>query len=518
MDYIAYRPQGFAGQGDSHLPKIVEGLRRVLTETQSGFAYKVLRMPPMQLDELAGILVDFAEDIHADNGIWAAYERCNREFFGTALPLAAETSSDLDAGFCPERFRHFLWILYPTYFEELIISPTHPDLHRMADAACSFLSGAFGDVPRNSGVKLFLKSSNEFGWDVKQKLVWLGSQSFLFRKMLPRYVHEHRDSQRSIINYVDDFLCQHCTRWSGLGAIDILAGLLDISEDNRSDLRNWYERHAAYYQVQSVDQQTLVAQNVINDQAYPIRLGVGPNPFRRGQMVFGSLVPWRGEWYWSGEQQTWDDDGKLDADDLKRDMKRLHSKVVCRYSKEYEAQVRERAAVMHERVLAFHGGQDLVIYPDGRAMASDWQKEIQEQWEAQSREVRHDVSQKHKLPNGPPQVNLPQDLLQQRDGLGVFINPDEGKEIMTHFTILISGLKKRGKRLTAEEESVIRGIVESSSISPRFVTRVLDEYGSDSVKAAFELKGDLPSYWLDYLLRTRKGHYYRKRYPSLSIA
>ena len=61
------------------------------------------------------------------------------------------------------------------------------------------------------------------------------------------------------------------------------------------------------------------------------------------------------------------------------------------------------------------------------------------------------------------------------------------------------------------------GFFDSDAISPRFVKRVLQEYGDESVKAAFLLKGDLPSYWLDYLLRSHKGHFYRKRYPSLSV-
>ncbi len=26
-----------------------------------------------------------------------------------------------------------------------------------------------------------------------------------------------------------------------------------------------------------------------------------------------------------------------------------------------------------------------------------------------------------------------------------------------------------------------------------------------------------PGYWLDYLLRSHKGQFYRKRYPSLSV-
>lgn len=56
-----------------------------------------------------------------------------------------------------------------------------------------------------------------------------------------------------------------------------------------------------------------------------------------------------------------------------------------------------------------------------------------------------------------------------------------------------------------------------SSVSPRFVKRVLEEQGGVSVKAAFLLRGDLPGWWLDYLLRSRKGHFYQKRYPTLAV-
>jgi hypothetical protein len=46
---------------------------------------------------------------------------------------------------------------------------------------------------------------------------------------------------------------------------------------------------------------------------------------------------------------------------------------------------------------------------------------------------------------------------------------------------------------------------------------VLAEYGDESVKAALLLKGNLPGYWLDYLFRSHKGQFYRKRYPCLSV-
>jgi hypothetical protein len=129
-----------------------------------------------------------------------------------------------------------------------------------------------------------------------------------------------------------------------------------------------------------------------------------------------------------------------------------------------------------------------------------------------------DAIKKHGMKKRRPEINLPKDLLEENDGLGVFLNPDESKEIMTHFTPLVVGLKKMGEGLTEDEEDVIRGFFDSDAVSLRFVKRVLAEYGDESVKTAFLLKGDLPGYWLDYLLRSRKGHFYRKRYPTLSVA
>ena len=98
-------------------------------------------------------------------------------------------------GFHPDRFRHFLWILYPVLLDGLTLSPTHQDLRRVADAASAFLSDAFAAVPKDSGVKAFLGTPNEHGWDVKRKLVWLGTHSFMFRPPFARYMDEQADGK-----------------------------------------------------------------------------------------------------------------------------------------------------------------------------------------------------------------------------------------------------------------------------------------------------------------------------------
>jgi len=513
--YSKHRPLGYERRGDSHLPLTLKQLRRVLANTQREFAYDTLRLDAESLGEVAGILVDFAEDLHNGTGIWEAYERYNTEFFGTALPLVApDNGGDGSTVLHPNRFCHFLWMLYPAFVDRLIFSPTHQDLQRVAQVGSKFLSDAFSAIPKESGVKAFLSTSNEYGWDVKKKLIWLGSHSFMFRAFFARSIENARGD--SAIGQIDDFVCQKCTPWSGLGVTDILAGVLDISQDDRKDLRSWYERHAAFYKLVSVSNETLQAVNVINDQPYRIRINMQRHPFNREELIFGSLTPWRGEWYWSGEQQFLGDASQIDIGDLKTTMKRESSGIVCRYSKEYEAQIRERAAKLHSKMLAFHG-KDLVVYPDGLSMAADWQRELSSDWKSRPKQEVKKVIEKYGLVKGRPEIKIPQNLLEQKDGVGVFLNPDEGKEIMTHFTSLIAGLKKNGEGLTKDEEDVIHGFFNADSVSPRFVKRLLEEFGDESVRVAFLLKGDLPGYWLDYLLRARKGIYYRNRYPSLSV-
>ena len=265
-----------------------------------------------------------------------------------------------------------------------------------------------------------------------------------------------------------------------------------------------------------MNNETLEALNVISDQPYRIRINMPRHPFETGQLIFGSLVPWRGEWYWSGAQKLFGDASDVDVDELKQTMKRQNSQIICRYWKEYEALVRQRASDLHEAMMAYYG-KDLIEYPDGLSMAADWQKEFRCQWESKDQKQVQEAIKKHGLKDGRPEMPMPKDLLEHKNGLGVFINPDEGKEIMQDFASVISGLQRKGEGLTEDEEQCLRGFVEADAISPRLVRRVLDEHGDESVKAAFLLRGEQPEYWLDYLLRSHKGQFYRKRYPFLAV-
>lgn len=512
MRYLTYLPEDFRGKSDAKLPQLVKHLKRVLTNAQRKFAHNTLKLDGERQEELAGILVDFAVDIHNDIGIWTAYERYNTELFGSPLPLTADGQT---TGISRERLRHLLWMTYPQLVSDLVISPQHQDLLKVADAALVLLNEKVLSLPKDSGIKQFMASSNEWGWEVKRKLVWLGTRSYMFRLLYCAYMEKENEGKFDI-EHTDDFICQETTCWSGLGVIDILAGVLDIPDEQREELRSWYLRHDAAFKLLSVRDDSLDALNVISDQPYRIRFSVERNPFKKGQLISGGVTPWRGEWYWSGSQRLFGEATLPLIDQFKKEMKTKTS-IICRYWKEQEQLVQEKFAVDVKRMLEYHG-RDLIIYPDGLSLAADFEREMQAIWDSLPPEKVKLAIEKLGMKEPRTDAQYPKDLLEHKDGLAVFINPDEGKEILLYYNTLTSGLKKNGEDLEEDELETIQGVMNSAAISPAFMRRLLREHGGeDSIKVTFMLTKCSQSYWLEYLLRSRKGHYYRKRFPQLSV-
>jgi hypothetical protein len=124
---------------------------------------------------------------------------------------------------------------------------------------------------------------------------------------------------------------------------------------------------------------------------------------------------------------------------------------------------------------------------------------------------------KHGLSQPRPKITLPPDLLDQRDGIGVYFNPEEGQEIVIAFNDLLAGLGRRGAGLSPDEVDAIVGWMQSREISPGFVRRLAEDYGGESILAAFLLAKHDEGYALEYLLRRYKGVFYRRRYPTLTL-
>jgi hypothetical protein len=474
-----------------------------------------LRLSNKEWSDLAGVLVEFREDIHNDIGIWKSLEQYQLEFFATPLPLFIRPHEAVDPQRLNEyRLGYLLWVLYHEFKPDLVLASTHQDLRYLAGQADVFLARQFAKVPRESGVKQFLSQPDHFGWEVKRKLVWLGQRSYLFRHSFWNYIAAN--GGQPDIGTIDDFICQETTGWSGLGVIDILAATLDLTSEQRATLRSWYERHVAYYRILSVQKSHLEVKNLINDQPYHIRMDEPGSPFKVGQVVFGSLVPWQGEWYWSGEQQLYQDVSVKVIQEIKQTFVQKMPTIAYRYCRQEAARARESVGRLYREFVAYHG-DDLVVYPDGRSMAADIQELYRRHNEALTSEAAAGVRAKRNLSSLSLSASLPPELIEQEDGLAVYFNAGEGQEIMTGFNDVVSGLKKRGQDLTEDETEAIYALLNSDAISPDFVLRLVKEYGDESIAAAFLIDRRDDKTYLDYLLRRYKGHFYRNRYPQITL-
>lgn len=516
INFNVHRPNQSLGRGERVFVNIAKHLVSLLIQAQRSLKSEALQLSRRQCETLAPILVEFAEDLHQDIGIWRAIENYNFANFGTPLPCILQPNEVMDsAPINPARVQYLLWTLYEELKPDLVLAPDHSDLEPLATAVAAFLQMRFASIDGDSGVKDFLATPNTYGWQVKRKLVWLGQHSYLFRLNCENYVQEH--GGKADIPTLDDFICQETTGWSGLGVIDVLAALLPLSQEQRSTLRHWYERHLAYFRVLSVHEPFLEVVNVLNDKTYTVRVDENASYFQRVQMIFGALVPWDGVWYWSGLQRVFNAVTEDSLHQIRQEFSKRAPQVVYRYCESLAAKARDVISQHYQNFIDYYGN-DLVIYPNGKALVEGMQKFQHHLLSQVPKEEAKRFLKKHRLSKLPaPNIDLPPEFLNCDNGIGVYFNPQEGQELVPHFNGIISGFKKQGEQLTEPEEQGVRALIYGDAVSPNFVQRLVRDYGDSSIAAAFFIPPEPRQYYLEYLLRRYKGHFYRNRYPYVTL-
>src|SRR5262249_21307119 len=160
------------GRSERPLVKLTRDLTSFLHKAQRSLTYDTLHLSGRQRETLAHILVEFAEDLSQDIGIWRSLEAYNRDFFGTPLPCVLQPDETMDTDpINPARVQFLLWTLYAELEPELILAPNHQDLGRLVLWIAEFLSARLVRLRYDSAVKTFLSTPNQYGWDIKRKLV-----------------------------------------------------------------------------------------------------------------------------------------------------------------------------------------------------------------------------------------------------------------------------------------------------------------------------------------------------------
>lgn len=112
------RPEGYSREEIHSLSKIGNALFTLLRDSQKSFYYTNLKLSKRKLEELTLVIVEFAEDLINETGIWRSLEEYNKEFFGDPLPfsLPAEKKSP-EKIINEKRIHYLLWNKYRFCFK-----------------------------------------------------------------------------------------------------------------------------------------------------------------------------------------------------------------------------------------------------------------------------------------------------------------------------------------------------------------------------------------------------------------
>lgn len=512
-----HRPLGYAEDEVQILGKIAHALFNILRETQAAFMFRTLALSKPKLEELATVLVEFAEDVINGLGIWTSLEEYNRAFFKNALPFSQPDDTYIDPKtITRERIHYFLWNMYSEFFPGLTLSPGHADLDVLVESVFQFFNKHDrGDFPRVSSIKAFFHQPIDYGWEVKQKLLWLGRHTYLFRLCYANYLATHGNRPENPI--ADDFVCQHASYWSGLTVPDILAAVLKLPNDQHDELRSWHLRHYAYYRIEKIEGPILQARNTVCDKVYTIRTGMQREKYKLGHSYLGNLVPWKGQWYWSGGQYDLGTLAQDVASELREKLLRKTPQITYRYCNSLLQKARKNIQLHYQDFVKVHG-DDLAVFPNSNTAAAAMQKYYRGEYRVQPPIQSTEEGPEHLLERSGSKLSYSSVLLNAKGGIGVFFNQHEGLEVMHEFNTLCQGLGRRGIDMMEHQKKAIRAFIESPAISPRFVEKLIKKYGTESITKVYGYIENKNPNCMPYILRRYKGHFFRTRYPTLSFA
>lgn len=514
VDFIENRPEKQLNKEEKNLPFLTDELEKFIKGTYPLLSHDSLKLNDGQIRRLANLLIELAEDLYSDIGIWKSYENQNINIFGTPLPCTLENGGQIISEYEPfneYRIQHFLWNIYGMLKPNLIFSHHHKDLHYLTEEITVFLKNKLYYLPKESSIKSFLQKPEDDAYDIKKKLIWLGTKSYLFRENFQYYLN--KNNLKEEIPTIDDFIVQVATLWSGLGAIDILVDVLNVAQARKNDIKSWKERHLAFYLVKTVQRKKLIVRNIITDETYHIMNSTSNPPFNEGEVIFGNTIKYGDKWYWSGNQKSFEDLSESQIQEIREDFIKNAPKVVYRYDKNLLEIARNRLKKMYNEFVD-QWGDDMVEFIDGLSYLAYLQGKERKKYEKLTPAEFEEMKNKHNLKDNSPNFEIPDEVINCENGIMVFFNKVVGQELLIDFNNFKRALEKQGQNLTDEDIDYMHILIEDGSISPDFARKIMAKYRSESVMKAYYVDTEE---CIDFLLRKYKGAFYQKKYPSLSV-
>jgi hypothetical protein len=103
-----FRPKDFIGSGDKHLYPLITELSKVISQLEKLYFFDTLKLDKNQNFIMSNLLIEFAEDLHNDIGLWKSIEYYNNSMFNTPLPLFVDENCEVEDKFDINRIKFYI--------------------------------------------------------------------------------------------------------------------------------------------------------------------------------------------------------------------------------------------------------------------------------------------------------------------------------------------------------------------------------------------------------------------------
>ncbi|MFH1527204.1 MAG: hypothetical protein ABIG69_11245, partial [Bacteroidota bacterium] len=122
-DFENNRPEGFNSNEDKFLVPLILGLEKLIKNTQTQYLHDIIKLDKKQRQLLSTLLIEFAEDLHNNIGLWNSVEYYNKQLFNTPLPLFVNSENEIQQLFDVSRIKCFIHTLFFEFEPDLSLAP-----------------------------------------------------------------------------------------------------------------------------------------------------------------------------------------------------------------------------------------------------------------------------------------------------------------------------------------------------------------------------------------------------------
>lgn len=293
-----------------------------------------LDLEPYEAMLIGMSLSGYVEDLATDLGIWSALLQHHAACYGPdyQVPFFPEVPEDTELESEPSIYAvsYLLWGLLRILRPGLIVPP-HSPFHIIipADDCMRVIDRYWMQAPSNDYLADFLLDENRSYQSLKDRLLWLHTNSYLFG---PRHHSQmlHRPEQQmagrpqdqmSELMELDRDAHDTPSIWSAVTALQLLPHIIDADEADTQMLLNWAPLRTSLYQSEGWEDAShtrLRFRPVLGlppciVQFEPDDPAPSPHMTAPGTYCLGSLVPWKQGWHFSGPFQAFSERDIPDA-------------------------------------------------------------------------------------------------------------------------------------------------------------------------------------------------------------